>query len=141
MALINIASIVPLAHKMVIRHGYQPIRPPQKQCTQEEMWATLAKHTKAEVRVHVSNETQSPKEKSAPLEWQKPVRTGEMSGYVLTTCLKYSVSKDCVGGKPMYLAWKCRFDASGKRELPTHLGIRLSLIEAQHLCELENQGK
>ena len=122
---------------MAISHGYQPIHAPTKQCTQEDMWATLAKHAKVEVEIHLSKAAQSPQEKPAvalqPLEWLKPVKTGENAGYVLTQCGRFSIEKRFVRGKPMYMAWL--------RKEPPHdsisLGIRLTRREAEHLCELE----
>lgn len=128
---------------MVVRHGYQPIRPPEKQLTQEDMWKTLAKHAHAEVRILRENAAQSPKEKPAvalrPLKWQKPVRTGELSGYVLSQCGRYSISRDSVKGAVMYTAWKrSPPDADGRYQLPkANLGVRLTRKEAEHLCELE----
>jgi hypothetical protein len=128
---------------MVVRYGYQPIRPPEKGVTQEDMWKTLAKHAQTEVEVHLLRNAArvgaSPKEKlrrPLPLVWKQPVKTGEISGYVLTRCGRFSISKDSVMGKPMYTAWR----RSETRDLPPlNLGVRLTRNEAERLCEMQNE--
>ncbi len=114
------------------------MHPPQKVVSQGDMWETLARHAKAEVQIHrgKAGKTAQPELRvRETLVWQKPVRTGENSGYLLSACGRFSISKDCVKGTPMYMAWL--------RKEPPHdsknLGVRLTLIEAQHLCELESQ--
>lgn len=82
---------------MAVKHGYQPIRAPQKHVSQEEMWATLSKHAKTNVEVT-----------AMPLEWQKPVRTGSNgSGYLLSQCGRFSVTKDVMDDEKTatYTAW------------------------------------
>lgn len=111
------------------------MRGPEKHVTQEEMWAKLAKHAKAEVEVQLSKRSEAPKEQfrvREPLKWDKPVKTGEIAGYVLSQCGRFSISKDSVRGAPMYTAWA--------RRKPPHesinLGVRLTREEAERLCEL-----
>lgn len=117
---------------MVVRHGYQPIRAPEKQCTQEEMWTRLAKHAPAQVEMHLSKTVaQSPQEKPAvaALNWLEPVKTGKGCGYALTQCGRFSIVKR----DRMYMAWL--------RKDPPHesvtLGIRPTRKEAERLCEIE----
>jgi len=109
---------------------YQPMRKPQKDVSQQRMFDILAKHSPIPVKTPQVGET--PKAELPPLEWQTPVRTGELAGYVLSADGGFSVDKSPVKGVPMYSAWK--------RKQPAHesipLGVRLSLAEAQHLCEL-----
>jgi hypothetical protein len=109
------------------------MRSPEKSVSQEDMWKVLEKHGGTRPKAG-----QSPKEKSAialpPLEWDKPVKTGDNAGYVLTLCGRYSVSKDSVFGRAMYSAWRRHTP-----EMPDHLGIRDTLAEAQHLCELNRK--
>jgi hypothetical protein len=114
------------------------MRKAEKHVTQEDMWATLARHANVEVQVQLSKEREAPKEQlrvREPLKWHEPVKTGGVSGYVLSQCGRFSISKDSVKGKPMYMAWL--------RKDPPHdsvsLGIRLTLKEAEHLCELATQ--
>lgn len=113
---------------------YSPMRAPEKHVTQEDMWETLKKHAQSEVELQLSKrEGQTPKAElpvRKPLKWQKAVKTGEISGYMLSADGAFSVSKDSVRGKPMYSAWKRDTDPA------TNLGVRLTLLEAQHLCEL-----
>lgn len=118
---------------MSIKHGYQPMHPPVRHVTQEEMWETLAKHAKPPVSVKALPAAQSPKEKSPPLEWGEPKRTSaEGAGYVRTVCGRFSVSKD--GNKTdgfSYTAW------SRATTPATNLGCRLKKEEAMALCEAD----
>jgi len=113
---------------------YQPIHAPQKQVTQEDMWQVLEKHGGTRPKAG-----QTPKAELLkllpPLEWDKPVRTGENAGYLLSLCGRYSISKDSVMGKAMYAAWIRR-----QGEIPERMiGIRDHLDEAKHLCELDRK--
>lgn len=105
---------------------------PEKNVTQEDMWKTLAKHSSVPVKPPQSSESPEERLFRKPLEWCEPVRTGEKSGYVLSADGAFSVDKSPVKGVPMYTAWA--------RRQPPHasinLGVRLSLAEAQRLCEL-----
>jgi hypothetical protein len=92
------------------------------------MWEKLARHAKVELKPPQNSE--SPKEKLPPLVWEKPVKTGELSGYVLTQCGGFSISKDSVNGAVMYTAWLRTTKPA------TNLGVRLGRVEAEHLCEL-----
>lgn len=116
---------------------YQPMREPQRQVTQEDMWAKLAKHAKTEVEIHLSKAVQSPQAKPAvapqPLVWLEPVKTGKDCGYVLTRCGRFSIEKRPVNGAPMYMAWRRQEVAHES----VSLGIRTTRREAERLCELE----
>lgn len=112
---------------------YVPMHAPQKHVSQEEMWEKLAKHAKPQVSVKPLPAGQSPKEKSA-LEWEKPVRTGERSGYVRTVCGRYSITKDVSGDSVTYSAWR---RASDKRSVPVNLGCRSDRESATALCEAD----
>jgi hypothetical protein len=96
---------------------YVPMHPPKKELTQEDMWRTLAKH--------------APVPQKAPLEWEKPVKTGPKSAYILTRCGTYSVSKDASGDMVTYTAWKR--PTRGTPEI--NLGCRMTADEAKALCE------
>jgi hypothetical protein len=112
---------------------YQPMRKAQKAVTQEDMWSTLARHAKVEVRIHLEKAVEAPKEQRPPLEWCEPVKTGAISGYVLSRCGDFSISKDSVNGAPMYSAWDRR-----TKPMATLLGIRTARWEAEKLCEIAN---
>lgn len=107
---------------------YSPMHGPQKALTQEDMWSTLSKH--CPIPSQTPQVVATPKAEPPPLVWEKPVKTGEISGYMLSADGAFSVSKDSVRGAPMYSAWKRNTDPA------TNLGVRLTLAEAQHLCEL-----
>jgi hypothetical protein len=108
---------------------YQPMGAPQNHVTQEDMWAKLAKNAKPEVKIP-PEATQSPKEKSGPLEWQKPVRTSPHgAGYVLSQCGLFSISKDGHELGFSYTAWKRNTDPA------TNLGCVRTKEEAEKLCE------
>jgi hypothetical protein len=108
---------------------YSPIHPAQEPATQEDMWAKLARNAKPEVKI-TPDAAQSPKEKSAPLEWQKPVRTSPQgAGYVLTVCGRFSISKDGHEMGFTYTAWK------RDTEPATNLGAVRTREEAEKLCE------
>lgn len=118
--------------------AYSPMHRPEKGLTQEDMWTTLAKHAQSEVQIHLQKVGETPKAElriREPMVWQKPVRTGDNAGYVLSQCGRFSISKDCVCGAPMYMAWRRRDPPHTSK----NLGVRLTLIEAQHLCELESE--
>jgi hypothetical protein len=106
------------------------MHPPQKDVSQEDMWKVLEKHGGTRPK-----EGQTPKaelRKTLPrLEWDKPVKTGENSGYLLSLCGLFSISKDSVKGVAMYTAWRRRQGETPERML----GIRDHLAEAKHLCE------
>jgi hypothetical protein len=101
------------------------MRGPEKHITQEDMWATLAKHSPVPAPVKPPEAGVSPKEKLPALQWLEPVKTGANAGYVRTACGQFSISKDSVFGRAMYTAWK----------LKVELGIRPTRIEAEGLCE------
>jgi hypothetical protein len=102
---------------------YSPIREPQKEVSQEEMWAKLAKHTKPRVEVKLPAETR-------PLEWQKPVKTSPHgAGYMLSACGKFSVTKDMHELGFSYTAWLRTTQPA------TNLGCKLKKEEAMALCE------
>lgn len=109
---------------------YNPLRRPEKYVTTEDMWTTLAKHSPVPLQTPKGSE--SPKEKRRVLVWEKPVKTGELAGYVLSADGGFSVDKTPVNGVAMYTAWA--------RRQPPHesinLGVRTTLKEAQHLCEI-----
>lgn len=112
---------------------YVPMRKPGKAVTQEDMWETLAKHTKPQVEIHLQNAGESPKEKAplARLEWQTPVRTSAdgSTGYVVSVCGRYAISKDRVRGATMYTASRVR-----RPDEPILLGIRTTRADAEALC-------
>lgn len=96
---------------------YSPMRKAEKFVSQEEMWTKLARHAKPTIVV------------KAPLEWLEPVRTGKRSGYVLTACGLWSISKDDSGTSVSYTAWKRSTDPA------TNLGCVASRAEAERLIE------
>ena len=109
---------------------YSPMHGPQKEVSQEEMWAKLAKHVKPKVEVKLQNEARSPKEKAAPIEWQKPIRTSTHgAGYMLSACGRFSVTKDMHELGFTYTAWLRTTHPA------TNLGCRLKKEEAMALCE------
>lgn len=114
---------------------YSPMHGPRKNVTQEDMWETLKRHLPPDSPLRdAGREARTPKAEPAvalpPIEWQKPVRTGENSGYLLSQCGHFSISKDSVRGKPMYSAWRLIPDQPGQL-----IGIRLTRAEAERLCE------
>ena len=111
------------------------------------MWETLAKYTKppSSISNNVPDERQSPKEKlRRPLAWLEPVKTGRLSGYVLTACGGYSISKDVSGESVSYTAWKCLPDLQrhGKpwKQMPVNLGCVTTRAEAEALCAADVVG-
>lgn len=113
---------------------YSPMHAPRKNVTTEAMWQTLAKHSSLPIKP--PEEGQTPKaELRVPLLWLDPVKTGPISGYVLTACGQFSISKDSVRGAPMYTAWDRR---PPKPAMAINLGVRLERVEAERLCELAN---
>jgi len=122
--------------------AYSPMHPPQKVVTQEDMWKTLAKHV-PQTSVKLPPAAQSPKEKAAPLEWHKPVRTGERSGFVQTVCGRFSISKDASGEEVSYTAWRrmpdTMRDGRPYKEMPVHLGVFKARADAEAICRLENE--
>jgi hypothetical protein len=123
---------------------YSPLHEPQKVVTQEDMWTTLARHV-PEGSLKPPQATQSPKEKSVPLEWHKPVRTGERSGYVLTACGRYSITKDAHGEAVTYSAWKRLPDTirDGRpyKEMPIPLGVFKIRADAEAICRIDAEQK
>lgn len=114
--------------------AYSPMHKPPKGLTQEDMWKTLSKHAP----VQIPKVEQTPKaELRPPLEWCEPVKTGSGSGYILSQCGRFSITKNPSQGKPMYMAWL-------RKVPPTDsviLGVRDVLLESQHLCTLEDRGE
>jgi hypothetical protein len=112
------------------------MRKPEKQVTQEDMWKILERHTGAPIQRKSSLVGESPKEKlREPLKWGEPVRTGRLSGYVLTACGRYSISKDVgVGDFITYTAWRVRMSSY---EQPVLLGCRTSRIEAERIAQAD----
>jgi hypothetical protein len=119
---------------------YSPLHEPQKHVTQEDMWEKLARNTKPQAQV--SNAAQSPKAKVS-LQWNPPVWTSSHgplgSGYLLTACGRFTVSKDAHELGFTYSAWRRHPDmfANGKRykEMPEPLGCCRTSDEAKQLCE------
>jgi len=109
------------------------MRSAEKSVSQEDMWRVLEKHGGIRPK---EVQTAKPELRKAlpPLEWDKPVKTGENAGYVLTLCGRYSISKDSVRGKAMYTAWLRRTENPERM-----LGIRDHLEEAKHLCQLDQK--
>lgn len=116
---------------------YVPMHAPQKHVTQEEMWEKLAKHAKPQVSVKPLPAGQSPKEKFA-LEWEKPVRTGERSGYMLETLGRYSISKDANATEVTYTAWR---RATTRDHVAVNLGCAMKREEAEALCQTDAAAK
>jgi hypothetical protein len=100
---------------------FQPMRPPQKEVSVEEMWEKIAKH--------VPPGTIKPQSREV-LKWDKPVRTGELSGYMLEVHGRYSITKDASGTEVTYTAWK-RATRSGAE---VNLGCVTKREEAEALC-------
>src|SRR5262245_61254110 len=105
---------------MVIRHGYQPMHPPQKEVSHEDMLRILARHASKTKR---------------RLEWDKPVKTGRLSGYMKTLCGGWSISKDACRDEVSYTAWR----SPTKTEATVNLGCRLKVEEAKALCEADRR--
>jgi hypothetical protein len=119
---------------------YSPMHGPQKLVSQEDMWKKLEKHSGARPLVKPPEATQSPKEKSDPLQWHPPVRTHEGgAGYMASQCGRFSISKD--GHKTTgftYTAWKVLpDDPAGRKVMPVNLGCVRNLADAKTLCCLE----
>ena len=100
------------------------MRKAEKFVSQEEMWSKLAKHSKSSVAVATAQ--------PEPLVWLEPVKTGRRSGYVLTACGGFSISKDDCGTSVGYTAWD-------RRVVPPAMAINLGCVatkeEAEMLCE------
>lgn len=104
------------------------MREAQKHVTQEDMWNTLSKHAKPQVHVQVSPAVATPKAELRVLQWEKPVKTGRLSGYVRTACGRFSISKEEVGdNEVLYTAW-----VMGKTP---SLGTVTTREAAEKLCE------
>lgn len=83
-----------------------------------------------------------PSPTAAPLQWQKPVRTGSKgSAYILSECGRYSVTKDVLDDEMNvnYSAWKLLPDLErhGKpwKQMAEPLGCRPTGDEAKALCQ------
>jgi len=98
------------------------MRKAEKYVSQETMWEKLARHSKPSVAVA------TPKAELPPLQWLEPVKTGKRSGYVLTACGAYSISKDASENSVSYTAWK-------RGDPPTNLGCVATRAEAEMLIE------
>lgn len=105
-----------------MEHRYNPFPETRKSVTHEDMLATLAKRTKPDVKV--SEVIETPKVELPVLDWQKPEKY-----YVLSTCLRYSVSKSFDNGVPRYTAWRRTPD------FDSYIGIRDKPDEAKALCD------
>lgn len=113
---------------------YQPMHPPRKEVSFERMQEILDKHTKGVLSDTGRETTQSPvaldQARTARLEWDKPIRNRDGTGYMRTKCGKYGIDKAFVGGVPVYNAYKlntefCKVIGGGKK----------SAAEAQALCQ------
>lgn len=103
---------------------FSPLHEPAKHVSHERMKEILASHTpKAEEPCKPNEVGETPK---AELQWDKPMRTGPLSGYVLTLCGLYSVTLESVDGVRMYRAWK---------RPSTDLGTATTAAEAQAICQ------
>lgn len=101
---------------------------PEKQVTQEDMWKTLAKHSSPKVEVKIEKAGESPKAQLRVLQWCDPVRTGRLSGYLLSRCGTYSISKNEGADKFVtYTAWCIAPKAQ--------LGIVTTREAAEALCQ------
>jgi hypothetical protein len=101
---------------------YSPLHAPEKHVSQEDMWKTLSKNAKTEA-------------KPVPLQWEKPVRTGDRSGYMLEVHGRYSITKDANETGVTYTAWR--------RATRTHAEVNLGCVmkreEAETLCQEDSQ--
>lgn len=115
---------------------YQPMRKPQKVLTQADMWETLAKHSGLKIEVQPKEVGETAQPELRPLQWCDPVRTGRLSGYLLSQCGIYSISKDVgVDDFITYTAW-IRRTAKDKQD-QVMLGCRTLLDEAKYLCQAD----
>lgn len=103
------------------------MRKEEKYVSQEDMWAKLAKHSSPKVEI-TPQAGEAPKEQLPALVWLEPVKTGRRSGYVLTACGAYSISKDASESSETYTAWR-------RGDPPTNLGCVMTKAEAEKLCE------
>lgn len=106
---------------------YVPMRAPEKPVTQEDMWAKLSKNAKAPLEALVP-----PKE---PLKWEKPVRTGERSGYMLEALGRWSITKDANETGVTYTAWR----RATRTKSEVNLGCVFTREEAERLCNEDSQ--
>jgi hypothetical protein len=101
---------------------YSPLHAPDKHVSQEDMWKTLSKNAKTEA-------------KPQPLQWEKPVRTGDLSGYMLEVHGRYSITRDADAAGVTYTAWR--------RATRTHAEVNLGCVmkreEAERLCQEDSQ--
>jgi len=109
---------------------YSPMHPPRKEITQEEMWQKISKHVPAD-----SLKALQPK-KVEPLKWDKPVRTGERSGYMLEALGRYSITKDADATGVTYTAWR---RATTSNHMAENLGCVDKREEAERLCNEDHQ--
>lgn len=101
------------------------------------MWKTLERHTGPKIGVKPQEVGESPKAKlREPLQWLEPVKTGRLSGYVLSQCGRYSISKD-VGQNDFvtYTAW-IRRSAKDLND-QVMLGCRTERVAAEYLCQAD----
>jgi hypothetical protein len=89
---------------MTVKHGYQPMRPPQKHVSFDRMAEILSKHTQPKVQaVLVSGGVpRCP----AVLEWQKPVITSPGSANQKSVDGRYRIDKIVSQTIVQYTVWR-----------------------------------
>lgn len=115
---------------------YQPMHPPKKTVTQQEMLAILEKRQPKESAIQRKQGPVPPAPEDPPkiLQWQAPVIHADGTGYMESQCLRYTVDKVKVMGKFRYTAHK------RLSEWSFTLGCEDSAKEAQSLCEQNAKG-
>jgi hypothetical protein len=107
------------------------MHPPEKPVSQERMREILAARAGK----------MPPKLQWEPPVWTNPQKT---AGFIREVRGRYSISKDADATDGTYSAWKCLPDTlrNGKpwKEMPVHLGVRMSRAECEALCESDAQS-
>lgn len=103
---------------------YQPIHPPKKQVSDEQMWAILERNSKPKVEV-----VQSPQAKPPELlTWTKPVAgSSDGSAHIDSACGRFRIERR----KGTYYAM------TNGPEFRFELGRKTTADEAKALCETE----
>lgn len=97
------------------------MHPPEKTVTQDRMQEILARRSVGA---------------APPLAWDKPVKTGERSGYMQSVCGKFTLSRDVVGEDLVYCAWRV---ATIRNHMADNLGCVKTVEEAKELAEKVNR--
>jgi hypothetical protein len=82
---------------------YQPMGPPRKEVSIEQMQAILAKRTGSKVELQTQTVAQPPKAELPKLEWEKPTSRDQMA--LMTKCGRYSCCKIVLNQRVTYECW------------------------------------